>query len=169
MSPLFPSVEVVGGMVGWVSASVVLIMTCMIYDRLLAFVPFAATGALATLLLSETRGKTLEELSGEDQENFVRGASRVASLALTHVSTEVLIVCGCRTDQAGAGAQDAGACVIASSVSSRIRVSFFHVRLSLVSASSLFVLGWKKETDSIHYTLIPTRPVCTLHARQSPL
>lgn len=41
--------------------------------RLLAFVPFAATGALATLLLKETQGKSLEELSGEDQDDFVRG------------------------------------------------------------------------------------------------
>jgi PHS family inorganic phosphate transporter-like MFS transporter len=31
------------------------------------------TGIASTLLLPETKGKSLEELSGEDQENFVRG------------------------------------------------------------------------------------------------
>jgi PHS family inorganic phosphate transporter-like MFS transporter len=31
------------------------------------------TGIFSTLLIPETKGKTLEELSGEDQENFVRG------------------------------------------------------------------------------------------------
>jgi PHS family inorganic phosphate transporter-like MFS transporter len=31
------------------------------------------TGIGSTLLLPETKNKTLEELSGEDQENFVRG------------------------------------------------------------------------------------------------
>ena len=41
--------------------------------RLLAFLPFTATGALATLLLPETRGKSLEELSGEEQGDFVHG------------------------------------------------------------------------------------------------
>jgi len=37
------------------------------------FAFFMLTGIGSTLLLPETMGKTLEELSGEDQENFVRG------------------------------------------------------------------------------------------------
>lgn len=31
------------------------------------------TGIFSTLLIPETKGKTLEELSNEDQEGFVRG------------------------------------------------------------------------------------------------
>jgi len=31
------------------------------------------TGIFSTLLIPETKGKTLEELSGESQEGFVRG------------------------------------------------------------------------------------------------
>jgi len=31
------------------------------------------TGIFSTLLIPETKGKTLEELSGENQEGFVRG------------------------------------------------------------------------------------------------
>ncbi|GAA5875934.1 hypothetical protein JCM8547_008352 [Rhodosporidiobolus lusitaniae] len=45
------------------------------------FALFMLTGIFSTLLLPETKGKTLEELSGEDQENFVAaeptGAARV--------------------------------------------------------------------------------------------
>jgi len=37
------------------------------------FALFMLTGIFSTLLIPETKGKTLEELSGEDQENFVRG------------------------------------------------------------------------------------------------
>jgi len=37
------------------------------------FAFFMLTGIASTLLLPETKGKTLEELSGEDQDNFVRG------------------------------------------------------------------------------------------------
>lgn len=40
------------------------------------------TGVFSTLLLPETKGKTLEELSNEDQKDFVKG-----QFALTrHVS-----------------------------------------------------------------------------------
>jgi PHS family inorganic phosphate transporter-like MFS transporter len=31
------------------------------------------TGIFSTLLLPETKGKTLEELSNEDQDGFIRG------------------------------------------------------------------------------------------------
>ncbi|KAF9649890.1 phosphate transporter [Thelephora ganbajun] len=37
------------------------------------FALFMLTGIFSTFLIPETKGKTLEELSGEDQENFVRG------------------------------------------------------------------------------------------------
>jgi len=37
------------------------------------FAFFMLTGIFSTLLIPETKGKTLEELSGEDQDNFVRG------------------------------------------------------------------------------------------------
>jgi len=37
------------------------------------FAFFMLTGIFSTLLIPETKGKTLEELSGEDQQNFVRG------------------------------------------------------------------------------------------------
>jgi len=37
------------------------------------FAFFMLTGIFSTLLIPETKGKTLEELSGEDQEGFVRG------------------------------------------------------------------------------------------------
>jgi len=37
------------------------------------FALFMLTGIFSTLLIPETKGKSLEELSGEDQENFVRG------------------------------------------------------------------------------------------------
>lgn len=36
------------------------------------FALFMLTGIFSTLLISETKGKTLEELSGEDQDNFIR-------------------------------------------------------------------------------------------------
>ncbi|CEQ42616.1 SPOSA6832_04458 [Sporobolomyces salmonicolor] len=38
------------------------------------FALFMLTGIFSTLLLPETKGKTLEELSGEDQDNFVHAA-----------------------------------------------------------------------------------------------
>jgi PHS family inorganic phosphate transporter-like MFS transporter len=38
------------------------------------FAFFMLTGIFSTLLLPETKGKTLEELSGEDQDGFVQGA-----------------------------------------------------------------------------------------------
>jgi len=34
------------------------------------------TGIFSTLLLPETKGRTLEELSGEDQEGFVKGVAK---------------------------------------------------------------------------------------------
>ncbi|KAG0144984.1 hypothetical protein CROQUDRAFT_94443 [Cronartium quercuum f. sp. fusiforme G11] len=37
------------------------------------FAGFMFTGLLTSFLVPETKGKTLEELSGEDQDNFVRG------------------------------------------------------------------------------------------------
>ena len=37
------------------------------------FALFMLTGIFSTLLIPETKGKSLEELSGEDQEGFVRG------------------------------------------------------------------------------------------------
>ncbi|GAA5828845.1 hypothetical protein JCM11251_005894 [Rhodosporidiobolus azoricus] len=41
---------------------------------LTVFALFMLTGIFSTLLLPETKGKTLEELSGEDQDNFVAAA-----------------------------------------------------------------------------------------------
>lgn len=40
------------------------------------FALFMLTGILSTLLLPETKQQTLEELSNEDQEDFVRGMYR---------------------------------------------------------------------------------------------
>jgi PHS family inorganic phosphate transporter-like MFS transporter len=40
------------------------------------FAFFMLTGIFSTLLLPETKGRTLEELSGEDQEGFVKGAAK---------------------------------------------------------------------------------------------
>jgi hypothetical protein len=37
------------------------------------FAFFMMTGIFSTLLIPETKGKSLEELSGEDQDGFVRG------------------------------------------------------------------------------------------------
>jgi PHS family inorganic phosphate transporter-like MFS transporter len=37
------------------------------------FALFMLTGIFSTLLLPETKGKSLEELSNEDQEGFVQG------------------------------------------------------------------------------------------------
>jgi len=37
------------------------------------FALFMLTGIFSTMLIPETKGKTLEELSGEDQDGFVRG------------------------------------------------------------------------------------------------
>lgn len=37
------------------------------------FAFFMLTGIFSTLLLPETKGKSLEDLSGEDQEGFVQG------------------------------------------------------------------------------------------------
>jgi len=39
------------------------------------FALFMLTGVLSTLLIPETKQKTLEELSNEDQEGFVRSLS----------------------------------------------------------------------------------------------
>lgn len=41
--------------------------------RLKVFAPFTATGLLATLFIPETNQLTLEELSNEQQEGFIRG------------------------------------------------------------------------------------------------
>ncbi|KAK0244576.1 inorganic phosphate transporter [Armillaria nabsnona] len=41
------------------------------------FAFFMLTGIFSTLLIPETKNKTLEELSNEDQEGFVRGAGRL--------------------------------------------------------------------------------------------
>lgn len=41
--------------------------------EILAF--FMMTGIFSTLLLPETKGQSLEELSNEDQDNFVSGQS----------------------------------------------------------------------------------------------
>lgn len=40
------------------------------------FALFMLTGIFSTLLLPETKGRTLEELSGEDQEGFVKGIAK---------------------------------------------------------------------------------------------
>jgi len=39
------------------------------------FALFMLTGVFSTLLIPETKQKTLEELSNEDQEGFVRSSS----------------------------------------------------------------------------------------------
>lgn len=44
------------------------------------FAFFMLTGIFSTLLLPETKGFTLEELSNEDQTGFIRGTSRSRSL-----------------------------------------------------------------------------------------
>ncbi|KAM0789097.1 hypothetical protein ACM66B_003154 [Microbotryomycetes sp. NB124-2] len=41
------------------------------------FALFMLTGVFSTLLINETKGKSLEELSGEDQEDFIRQPSNV--------------------------------------------------------------------------------------------
>jgi PHS family inorganic phosphate transporter-like MFS transporter len=40
------------------------------------FAFFMLTGIFSTLLLPETKGKSLEELSNEDQDGFVRGMAK---------------------------------------------------------------------------------------------
>lgn len=42
------------------------------------------TGIFSTLLLPETKGRTLEELSNEDQDGFVQGMIYPPSLAAGH-------------------------------------------------------------------------------------
>ncbi|KAL8276366.1 hypothetical protein RQP46_011211 [Phenoliferia psychrophenolica] len=42
------------------------------------FALFMLTGIFSTLLIPETKGKSLEELSGEDQDNFITGPPAVA-------------------------------------------------------------------------------------------
>jgi len=41
------------------------------------FAFFMLTGIFSTLLLPETKGKSLEELSNEDQEGFIQGVAQV--------------------------------------------------------------------------------------------
>jgi len=41
------------------------------------FALFMLTGIASTLLLPETKGKSLEELSNEDQDEFVRGGCHI--------------------------------------------------------------------------------------------
>ncbi len=53
------------------------------------FALFMLTGIFSTLLLPETKNKTLEELSNEDQEGFVRGMS---CLSLMLFGTHALIL-----------------------------------------------------------------------------
>jgi len=40
------------------------------------FALFMLTGIFSTLLLPETKGRTLEDLSGEDQDGFVKGVAK---------------------------------------------------------------------------------------------
>ena len=42
------------------------------------------TGIFSTLLIDETKGKTLEDLSNEDQEGFVRGMICPSPLDAAH-------------------------------------------------------------------------------------
>jgi PHS family inorganic phosphate transporter-like MFS transporter len=42
------------------------------------------TGVFSTLLIDETKGKTLEELSNEDQEGFVQGMKHPSPLDAAH-------------------------------------------------------------------------------------
>lgn len=51
------------------------------------FAFFMFTGIFSTLLLPETKGKTLEELSNEDQEGFVKGISKSEESVATEVVT----------------------------------------------------------------------------------
>jgi len=46
------------------------------------FALFMLTGVFSTLLIPETKQKTLEELSNEDQEGFVRSSSSFFLLIL---------------------------------------------------------------------------------------
>ena len=49
-------------------------MLCMIHRHILEiFAFFMMTGIFSTLLIPETKGLTLEELSNERQEGFIRG------------------------------------------------------------------------------------------------
>jgi hypothetical protein len=48
--------------------------------RLKIFALFMASGIISTLLLTETKGKTLEDLSNEDQRTFVRGIADPVAL-----------------------------------------------------------------------------------------
>lgn len=41
-----------------------------------SFAFFMLTGLLATFLLPETKGRTLEELSAESQDGFIRGPAK---------------------------------------------------------------------------------------------
>ncbi|CAE6493513.1 unnamed protein product [Rhizoctonia solani] len=42
-------------------------------SMMFAFAAFALTGAATTLLIEETKGRTLEDISNEDQDNFISG------------------------------------------------------------------------------------------------
>ena len=48
-------------------------LTLAIVNSLEIFAFFMMTGIFSTLLIPETKQKTLEELSNENQEGFVRG------------------------------------------------------------------------------------------------
>ena len=45
------------------------------------FALFMLTGIFSTLLIPETKGKSLEELSGEDQDNFIKVVPRPSAQA----------------------------------------------------------------------------------------
>ena len=45
------------------------------------FAFFMLTGIFSTLLLPETKGKTLEELSNEEQEGFLKGERQIRFLS----------------------------------------------------------------------------------------
>ena len=46
------------------------------------FAFFMLTGIASTYLIEETKGKTLEDISGEDQENFVKRESHIFLLSV---------------------------------------------------------------------------------------
>jgi len=52
------------------------------------FAFFMLTGIFSTLLIPETKGKSLEELSNEDQDGFIRGVNEV------HVNKDGILVSG---------------------------------------------------------------------------
>ena len=67
------------------------------------------TGIFSTLLLPETKGRTLEDLSNEDQENFITGAIYPSPLDAAH-SSNLLVPIGVRAmhvDKDGVLVQDA--------------------------------------------------------------